>query len=63
MSETAVRLGGWLLIGGASVLGAAIVKLSLRPVMNQPFSRGVSVLMLISAVLLLLSLPAMYAAQ
>lgn len=63
MSETAVRLGGWLLVGGSSLLGFAIVKLSLRPVVNQQFSRGISVLMLISAVLLLLSLPAMYAAQ
>jgi hypothetical protein len=63
MSEIAFRWAGVLLILGATLLGVAIVILSLRPVVNQVFSPGVSLLLLLSSILLLLSLPAMYAMQ
>jgi hypothetical protein len=63
MSEIAFRWSGVLLILGAVLLGIAIVILSLKPVVNQIFSPRVSLLMLISSILLLLSLPAMYARQ
>lgn len=63
MAETAVRWGGGLLIAGATLLGAAIVLISLNPVVNQPLSRSNSLLLLLSAIFLLLALPAMYARQ
>lgn len=63
MAMTAVRWSGWLLVAGAALLGAAIVRLSLTPVVNQPLPRGTSALLLLSSVLLLPSLPAMYARQ
>jgi uncharacterized membrane protein YecN with MAPEG domain len=62
MTEIAYRWSGILLIVGAVLLGAAIVILSLKPVMNRPFSPSIS-LLLLSAILLLLSLPAVYARQ
>jgi hypothetical protein len=37
MAYTALRLSGLLLIGGAALLGAAIVQLSFKPVINQIF--------------------------
>ena len=63
MTEIAFRWSGIVLILGAALLGAAIVMVALKPVMEQPFTPGVSLLMLLSAILLLLSLPAMYARQ
>ena len=63
MSEIAFRWSGFLLAVGAALLGIAIVLLSIKPVINQPLSPGVSLLMLLSSILLLLSLPAMYARQ
>jgi len=63
MAEIAFRWSGILLVLGATLLGAAIVIISLKPVMEQAFSPGVSLLMLVSSMLLLLSLPAMYARQ
>jgi len=63
MADIAVRLSGILLIAGAALLGTAIVVVSLNPVVNQPLSPRVSLLFLLSAILLLLSLPAMYAKQ
>ena len=63
MADTALRLSGLLLIGGAALLGAAIVILSFKPVINQVFSPGISVLLLLSSILLLVSLPGMYARQ
>ncbi len=63
MAEIAFRWSGILLVLGAALLGVAIVIISLKPVMEQPFSPGVSLLMLLSSILLLLSLPAMYARQ
>ncbi len=63
MDDIAVRLSGILLIVGATLLGTAIVVVSFNPVVNQPLSPRVSLLLLLSATLLLLSLPAMYAKQ
>jgi hypothetical protein len=63
MIHTTLRLSGFLLAGGAALLGAAIVMLSFRPVINQVFSRPVNVLFLLSSILFLLSLPGMYARQ
>jgi hypothetical protein len=63
MIEIAVRLGGVILIVGAALLGIAIVMVSFAPVINQPVPPRVSLLFLLSALLLLLSLPAMYARQ
>ena len=63
MSEIAFRWSGILLVVGAVLLGIAIVIISLKPVVNQVFSPGVSLLLLLSSILLLLSLPAMYARQ
>lgn len=63
MSEIAFRWSGILLILGAALLGIAIVVISLKPVMDQPLLPGASLLLLFSAILLLLSLPAMYARQ
>lgn len=63
MAEFTFRWGGALLIGGAVLLGTAIVSLSLKPVIASALSPGVSLLMLLASILLLLSLPAMYARQ
>ena len=63
MSEIAYRWSGMLLMVGAVLLGIVIVIISLKPVVNQVFSPGVSLLLLLSSILLLLSLPAMYARQ
>jgi hypothetical protein len=63
MFEIASRWSGILLIAGASLLGLAIVIISLKPVMDQPLSPDGSLLLLLSSILLLLSLPAMYARQ
>lgn len=51
------------MILGAVLLGIAIVIISLKPVVNQVFSPGISLLLLVASILLLLSLPAMYARQ
>jgi predicted membrane channel-forming protein YqfA (hemolysin III family) len=63
MSEIVYRWSGIFLIAGAALLGIAIVIISLRPVMDQPLSPSVSLLLLLASMLLLLSLPAMYARQ
>ena len=63
MSEIAFRWSGLLLILGAVLLGTGIVVISLKPVINQLFSPSVSLLLLLSSILLLLALPAMYARQ
>ena len=63
MTEIAFRWSGILLVLGAALLGIAIAVVSLRPVMNQPLSPRASLLLLLSAILLLLSLPAVYARQ
>ena len=63
MADMALRLGGIVLIVGAALLGAAIVLVSFVPVVNRPFPQHISLLFLLAAILLLLSLPAMYARQ
>jgi len=63
MTHTAIRLSGFVLMAGAALLGAAIVTLSFQPVMDQVFSPGISLLLLLASILLLLSLPGMYAKQ
>jgi hypothetical protein len=63
MADSAVRLSGTLLIVGAVLLGTAIVVVSFNPVIDQPISPRISLLLLLSAILLLLSLPVMYARQ
>jgi len=52
-----------LLVGGAVLLGLSIVAFSLKPVVNQPPSPGTATLLMLSAGVLLVSLPGMYAAQ
>lgn len=63
MAEIAFRWSGIFLILGATLLGAAIVVLSFTPMVNRPLSSHISLLLLLSAALLLLSLPAVYAKQ
>ncbi len=63
MPDIATRLGGVVLIVGAVLLGAAIVVVSFTPAVNQPLPPGVSLLFLLSALFLFLSLPALYARQ
>ncbi|MBI4926687.1 MAG: hypothetical protein HY835_02900 [Anaerolineae bacterium] len=63
MSEIVFRWSGILLILGAALLGIAILMISLKPVINQPLPPAGSILLLLSAILLLLALPAMYARQ
>lgn len=63
MLHTALRLSGLLLASGAALLGVAIIALSFNPVINQAFSPQISLLLLLAAILLLLSLPGMYANQ
>lgn len=63
MLDIATRWSGVLVILGAVLLGIVIVFISLKPVINQVLSPGVSLLLLVSSILLLLSLPAMYARQ
>ncbi len=61
--SAAIHWGGLMLVGGAAVLGLAIVLISLRPVVGQQLSSSVAALLLCSAALLLLALPAVYAVQ
>jgi hypothetical protein len=63
MADTALRLGGIALIVGAAPLGAAIILASFVPMVNRPFPQHISLLFLLAAILLLLSLPTMYARQ
>lgn len=63
MADIALRGGGALLVAGAAMMGAAIVSISLRPVEGQVFTPNASLLLLLTALALLLALPAMYARQ
>jgi hypothetical protein len=63
MSDIAYRWSGILMVVGAALLGSAIIAVSVKPVIDQPLSPGVSRLLLLAAIALLLSLPAMYARQ
>ena len=59
----AVHLGGLALIGGAAALGIACVMISTRPVVGVAIGSGVAVILTLSAALLLLGVPAVYAVQ
>lgn len=63
MADIAIRSSGLVLILGAALLGTAVVLISLNPVVNQVMSPTNSLLLLLSSICLLLSLPAMYARQ
>lgn len=63
MTDTTQRWNGLLLMGGAILLGVVIVRISFNPVVNQQFTPGISLFMLLSSIMLLLSLPGMYARQ
>lgn len=64
MEKIAVRWSGWLMIVGAILLGIAIFMASFNPFGSQSSSAHLQELFLFfSAILLLLSLPAMYAEQ
>lgn len=61
--NAAIHLAGLALVGGAVALGLAVVLVSTRPVIGTALSPEVAALLLVSAALLLLSLPALYAVQ
>ena len=63
MANTAIQWSGLLLIVGAALLGMAVVLISFNPVVNQVMSPRISLLLLLSSICLLLSLPALYARQ
>ena len=63
MTEIAYRWSGVLLTAGAVLLGVGTVMVAFKPVINQPFSPGIARLMLLASILLLLSIPSMYAKQ
>ncbi len=63
MTEIAYRWSGVFLIAGAALLGVGTVTVAFKPVINQPFSPGIARLMLLASILLLISIPAMYAKQ
>lgn len=63
MTEITYRWSGILLVVGAALLGAAIVTIALKPVMDRPLPPGASLLLLLSSICLLLSLPTMYVRQ
>lgn len=57
------RWSGLLLIAGGTVLGISIALITLNLVPNKPLAPFVSLMLLLSSILLLVSLPAMYARQ
>ncbi len=61
--NAAIHWSGPVLVGGAVAFGLAIMLISARPVIGATISPDVAALMLLSAALLLLSLPAMYGVQ
>lgn len=63
MSETVFRWSGLLLILGAALLGSATVLVSMNPEVSQGITPPIRLLLLLSSISLLLSLPAMYAKQ
>jgi hypothetical protein len=61
--NAAIHLAGLMLIGGALASGVGILLVSLRPVVGQALAPDVALLVLCSAALLILGLPAMYVVQ
>jgi predicted membrane channel-forming protein YqfA (hemolysin III family) len=62
MADTAVRWGGIVLAGGVILLGVGIVMASFTPA-SAPPSQRTSIFLLVSAILVMLTLPAVYARQ
>ena len=63
MTETALRWGGLVAVAGAVLLGAVIVRVAFYPVVTESFTPGLSLLFLLASILLLVSLPGLYARQ
>jgi hypothetical protein len=61
MSNIVVRSSGFVMIAGTALLGIAFAALPFTA--KEPLPPVLSLLMLLGAVLLMLSLPAMYAKQ
>ena len=61
--SAAVGVGGALLTAGAVLFTFAVLRISTRPVVGQALAPDVAAALLGSAALLLLGLPALYAAQ
>jgi hypothetical protein len=61
--NAAIPSGGLALVVGAAALGLAILRISTRPVVGQALGSDVAALLLLSAGLLLLGAPALYAVQ
>ena len=59
----ALDLAGLALIGGAVAAGIAMLRIAVRPVVGQALSPDAAGLLLLSAALLLLAMPAVYAVQ
>jgi hypothetical protein len=59
----AISSGGLALVAGAAMLGLAILRISTQPVVGQALGSDVAALLLVSAALLLLGTPALYAVQ
>jgi hypothetical protein len=63
MADLALRWAGPVLIAGAVLLGAAIVRVAFLPAVTEPFTPGLSLAFLLAAILLLVALPGLYARQ
>jgi hypothetical protein len=61
--STAIHLSGLVLVGGALLFGLTALLIASRPVIGATIPPDVAALLLSSAAMLLLSLPAMYIAQ
>lgn len=61
--NTAIHWSGPILIGAALALGLAVILISTRPVIGATLSPEVASVLFVSAALLLLGLPAVYAVQ
>lgn len=61
--NVAIQWSGLALIGGALGLGLAGIMISVRPVVGATISPAVALVLFASAAVLLLALPAVYAAQ
>jgi hypothetical protein len=61
--NAAIHWSGPLLVGGAIVFGLGVILISSRPVIAMTLGPDMAGFLLLSAALLLLSLPAMYAVQ
>ena len=61
--NAATQWSGPVLVGGAIAFGLAVALIASGPVIGATVSPEVATLLIVSAALLLLSLPAMYAAQ